>query len=125
MLETDKGSMVSNRLNIHNWSSILRRAPRGGIESSQLVDLLSAISDINLSDQPDSWVWSLNPVVGFTVASVRKLIDVNILVGSDSPTRWNRSVPIKVNVFLWRLALNKLSTRVNLDRKGIDVDSTL
>ncbi|GKA92822.1 RNA-directed DNA polymerase, eukaryota, reverse transcriptase zinc-binding domain protein [Tanacetum coccineum] len=125
MLETDKGSMVSNRLNIHNWSSILRRAPRGGIESSQLVDLLSAISAINLSDQPDSWVWSLNPAVGFTVASVRKLIDVNILVGSDSPTRWNRSVPIKVNVFLWRLALNKLPTRVNLDRKGIDVDSTL
>ncbi|GKD15026.1 RNA-directed DNA polymerase, eukaryota, reverse transcriptase zinc-binding domain protein, partial [Tanacetum coccineum] len=101
------------------------RAPRGGIESSQLVDLLSAISAINLSDQPDSWVWSLNPAVGFTVASVRKLIDINILVGSDSPTRWNRSVPIKVNVFLWRLALNKLPTRVNLDRKGIDVDSTL
>ncbi|GKC20432.1 RNA-directed DNA polymerase, eukaryota, reverse transcriptase zinc-binding domain protein [Tanacetum coccineum] len=95
MLETDKGSMVSNRLNIHNWSSILRRAPRGGIESSQLVDLLSAISAINLSDQPDSWVWSLNPAVGFTVASVRKL------------------------------ALNKLPTRVNLDRKGIDVDSTM
>ncbi|GJR51810.1 RNA-directed DNA polymerase, eukaryota, reverse transcriptase zinc-binding domain protein [Tanacetum coccineum] len=88
-------SMVSNRLNIYNWSSILRRAPRGGIESSQLVDLLSAISAINLSDQPDSWVWSLNPAVGFTVASVRKL------------------------------ALNKLPTRVNLDRKGIDVDSTM
>ncbi|GJY70827.1 RNA-directed DNA polymerase, eukaryota, reverse transcriptase zinc-binding domain protein [Tanacetum coccineum] len=79
MLETDKGSMVSNRLNIHNWSSILKRAPRGGIESSQLVDLLSAISAIILSDQPDSWV-------GFNK--------------------------------LFRLV-------VNLDRKGIDVDSTL
>nr|GEY10811.1 RNA-directed DNA polymerase, eukaryota, reverse transcriptase zinc-binding domain protein [Tanacetum cinerariifolium] len=30
-----------------------------------------------------------------------------------------------VNVFLWRLVLNKLPTRVNLDRKGIDVDSVL
>ena len=33
--------------------------------------------------------------------------------------------PIKVNVFLWRLSLNKLPSRVNLDRKGIDVGSIL
>ncbi|GKB68686.1 RNA-directed DNA polymerase, eukaryota, reverse transcriptase zinc-binding domain protein [Tanacetum coccineum] len=40
-------------------------------------------------------------------------------------TRWNRAIPIKANVFLWRLALNKLPSRVNLEKKGIDVDSLL
>nr|GEX64210.1 RNA-directed DNA polymerase, eukaryota [Tanacetum cinerariifolium] len=46
--------------------------------------------------------------------------------GEDpNATRWNRCIPIKVNVFLWRLFLNKLPTRVNLNRKGIDVASTL
>nr|GFC10132.1 hypothetical protein [Tanacetum cinerariifolium] len=34
-------------------------------------------------------------------------------------------MPIKFNVFLWKMALNKLPTMVNLDRKGIDVHSVL
>ncbi|GJR97832.1 RNA-directed DNA polymerase, eukaryota [Tanacetum coccineum] len=81
--------------------------------------------DVVLSDQNDSWMWTLNASTGFTVASTRSLIDANSLVVDSNTTRWNRSVPIKINVFLWRLALNKLPTRVNLDRKGIDIDSTL
>nr|GEZ96766.1 RNA-directed DNA polymerase, eukaryota [Tanacetum cinerariifolium] len=40
-------------------------------------------------------------------------------------TRWNKSIPIKVNVLLWRLMLNKLPTRINLDRRGIEIDSVL
>ncbi|GJS80882.1 RNA-directed DNA polymerase, eukaryota, reverse transcriptase zinc-binding domain protein [Tanacetum coccineum] len=44
--------------------------------------------------------------------------------GSDS-TRWNRNIPIKVNVFLWRAMLNKLPSKVNLDMRGFDVDSIL
>ncbi|GJY16956.1 RNA-directed DNA polymerase, eukaryota, partial [Tanacetum coccineum] len=61
----------------------------------------------------------------FTIASVRTLIDANTLVVDSNATRWIRCVPIKINIFLWRLVLNKLPTRVNLERKGIDVDSTL
>ncbi|GJT15038.1 putative RNA-directed DNA polymerase, eukaryota, reverse transcriptase zinc-binding domain protein [Tanacetum coccineum] len=37
----------------------------------------------------------------------------------------NRCIPFKVNVFLWRLNLNKLPSRVNLDRKRINVGSIL
>nr|GEV00687.1 reverse transcriptase domain-containing protein [Tanacetum cinerariifolium] len=33
--------------------------------------------------------------------------------------------PIKVNVFMWRLKLNRLPSRVNLDQKGIDIGSNL
>ncbi|GJY65523.1 RNA-directed DNA polymerase, eukaryota, reverse transcriptase zinc-binding domain protein [Tanacetum coccineum] len=80
---------------------------------------------IVLSDKSDTWDWSLNISSGFSVASVRTLVDSHILDASPVATRWNRSIPIKINVFLWRLSLNKLATRVNLDRKGIDVDSTL
>ncbi|GKC38107.1 RNA-directed DNA polymerase, eukaryota, reverse transcriptase zinc-binding domain protein, partial [Tanacetum coccineum] len=101
------------------------RHPRGGEESSQFNALLSYIGDVVLSRQKDTWVWSLNSTIGFTVASVRTLIVANTIVLDSNATRWNRSVPIKVNVFLWRLALNKLPTRVILERKGIDIDSTL
>ncbi|GJX00650.1 RNA-directed DNA polymerase, eukaryota, reverse transcriptase zinc-binding domain protein [Tanacetum coccineum] len=125
MIDSDIDSMVSNRLNVRNWSSIIRRLPRGGVETSQFNALLSSIKDVALSDQIDSLVWSLNASIGYTVASIRSLIDDNSLVVDSNATRWNRSVSIKINVFLWRVALNKLPTGVNLDRKGIDIESTL
>ena len=34
-------------------------------------------------------------------------------------------VPIKVNVFCWRMFLDRLPTRVNLTKKGMDVPSIL
>ncbi|GJU52604.1 ribonuclease H-like domain-containing protein [Tanacetum coccineum] len=108
-----------------DWNYVLRRSERGGIESVQLSDLKHLISDVMLSDQNDSWNWSLDISKGFTVASVRSLIDSCILKVSPIATRWKRSNPIKVNIFLWRLLLNKLPTRVNLDRKSIDVHSLL
>ncbi|KAL4571167.1 hypothetical protein LXL04_017918 [Taraxacum kok-saghyz] len=40
-------------------------------------------------------------------------------------TRWNRFIPIKVNVFIWRLCLNPLPVRGNLYAKGIDVEFVL
>ncbi|GKF12979.1 RNA-directed DNA polymerase, eukaryota, reverse transcriptase zinc-binding domain protein, partial [Tanacetum coccineum] len=69
----------------------------------------------------DSWQSALGASNGYTVASVRSLVDSNLLDSSPIATHWNRSIPIKVNVFIWRLSLNKLPSRVNLDRKGLDV----
>nr|GEY11911.1 RNA-directed DNA polymerase, eukaryota [Tanacetum cinerariifolium] len=48
-----------------------------------------------------------------------------MLSADNVATRWLRHLPIKINVFLWRLSINRLPSRVNLDRKGIDVDSLL
>ncbi|GJU26399.1 RNA-directed DNA polymerase, eukaryota, reverse transcriptase zinc-binding domain protein [Tanacetum coccineum] len=62
---------------------------------------------------------------GFSVASIHDLVDSHILDVDLMATRWTRSIPIKVNVFLWRLKLNRLPSWVNLDRKGIDVSSIL
>ncbi|GJR74302.1 RNA-directed DNA polymerase, eukaryota, reverse transcriptase zinc-binding domain protein [Tanacetum coccineum] len=62
---------------------------------------------------------------GFSLTSVRHLVDSYILDTGHEATRWNRSLRIKVNVFLWRLKLNKLPSRVNLDRRGIEVSSLL
>ncbi|GJY14937.1 RNA-directed DNA polymerase, eukaryota, reverse transcriptase zinc-binding domain protein, partial [Tanacetum coccineum] len=87
--------LVANRIIVPNWLTVLRRCPRGDVSA------------------------------GFSVAPVRRLVDSRLLVVSQIATRWNRCVPIKVNVFLWRFSLNKLPSRVNLDRKCIDVGSVL
>nr|GEW88025.1 RNA-directed DNA polymerase, eukaryota, reverse transcriptase zinc-binding domain protein [Tanacetum cinerariifolium] len=102
-----------------NWSNVLRRDPKGGVESSQFEALKLAIGNVVLTHQPDSWQWSLDVAVGYSVSSARALVDDNLLVAGSERTRWDRHIPIKVNVFLWRLYLNKLPSRVNLNRKGI------
>ncbi|GJR45799.1 RNA-directed DNA polymerase, eukaryota, reverse transcriptase zinc-binding domain protein [Tanacetum coccineum] len=110
---------------ISDWIAVFRRPPRGGAETSQFNDLLSLIQDVVLSDSSDSWMWSVDASSGYTVASGRTLIDSNILDVAPKATRWNRLIPNKVNVFIWRLMLNKLPTKVNLDRRDIDVGSIL
>ncbi|GKB85744.1 RNA-directed DNA polymerase, eukaryota, reverse transcriptase zinc-binding domain protein, partial [Tanacetum coccineum] len=125
MLDTDRDCFIANRIAIPNWASVLRRCPRGGVESHQFEALQAILKDVELSDHHDSWKWSLHASAGYSVASVRQLVDSRILVVDQNASRWNRCVPIKVNVFLWRLSLNKLPSRVNLDRKGIDVGSVL
>ncbi|GKC54223.1 putative RNA-directed DNA polymerase, eukaryota, reverse transcriptase zinc-binding domain protein [Tanacetum coccineum] len=103
----------------------LGRSPRGGAEMNQFEALKAAIGDVILSDQSDSWVWSLDVNAGFSVMSARILVDDSLLEAGIAATRWIRHIPIKINVFLWRLNLNSLPSRVNLDRRGIEVDSLL
>nr|GEY11893.1 RNA-directed DNA polymerase, eukaryota, reverse transcriptase zinc-binding domain protein [Tanacetum cinerariifolium] len=124
-LEIVKDCSIADRIGIPDWTSVFRRPPQGGAEMSQFNDLLSLIQDVALSDFSDSWIWSVDASNGYTVASARTLIDSNILDVAPNATRWNRLIPNKVNVFIWRLMLNKLPTRVNLDRRDIDVGSIL
>ncbi|GJX56557.1 RNA-directed DNA polymerase, eukaryota, reverse transcriptase zinc-binding domain protein [Tanacetum coccineum] len=124
LLVIDKGCQVVNRISSNDWNSFLRRPARGGIEAAQLSSLQNLIKDV-LSDCCDTWSWSPHSSKGFTVASVWHMIDARFLDVSPTATRWIRDIPIKINVFLWRLSLNKLPSRMNLDKKGIDVDSIL
>nr|GEW98038.1 hypothetical protein [Tanacetum cinerariifolium] len=59
------------------------------------------------------------------ISSARSYIDKHTLLGSSTSTRWLRYIPIKVNVFIWKLRLDKLPTLANMDKKGIDVASLL
>ncbi|GJZ10438.1 RNA-directed DNA polymerase, eukaryota, reverse transcriptase zinc-binding domain protein [Tanacetum coccineum] len=123
-LEENKSCTVAQRLIIDDWSSVLRRLPRGGAESSQFHDLMEAVRQVTLSSSNDKWKWDLD-TSGFSVSSTRSYIDEHNLLGSSMSTRWSRFIPIKVNVLVWRLCLDKLPTLMNLDKKGIDVPSLL
>lgn len=57
----------------------------------------------------------------FSVASARSFIDEKMLLVVNSPTRWCKEVPIEINIFVWRLSLDRLPNRVVLDRRGIDL----
>ncbi|KAL7587905.1 hypothetical protein Lser_V15G40076 [Lactuca serriola] len=55
----------------------------------------------------------------------RSYIDNGMLPTGGGETYWNNWVPIKLNIFIWRLRLNSLPTRANLSYRGILLDSIL
>nr|GEV36114.1 RNA-directed DNA polymerase, eukaryota, reverse transcriptase zinc-binding domain protein [Tanacetum cinerariifolium] len=59
----------------------------------------------------------------FSVASIRRKIDDSRLSTVGDKTRWVKFVPIKINVFAWKVMVNALPTRSNLSRRGIDIQS--
>jgi len=69
----------------------------------------------------DRWVWKLHPPQCYTVKSAYSFLtatDTNFTEGFDS-FLWLKAVPLKVNLFAWRLFLNRLPTKDNLFRRGV------
>lgn len=68
----------------------------------------------------DRWKWS---TLEYTVKEAYKVIIEGMALGEGQrnayDTAWNRLVPLKVSVFVWRLLQNKLPTRDSLIKRGI------
>lgn len=124
-LETNKLITVAERKRQGIDLASFRRHPRGGVESTQWEEMLELLDSVQLTSMVDRWAWTLHGTGSFTVSSARVFIDNKVLITDGEPTRWCKLIPIKVNIMAWRLSLNKLPTRMNLDARGIDVPSVL
>ncbi|GKB95960.1 RNA-directed DNA polymerase, eukaryota [Tanacetum coccineum] len=115
------------------WVSILflwliksfRRPPRSGIEEKNLFLLLADTSFVMLPNISDRWSWQLDSTGIFSMKSVREFIDDSLLPRSAARTRWVKHIPIKINIFAWRVSLDKLSMRLNLSLRGLDISSII
>ncbi|GJZ09677.1 RNA-directed DNA polymerase, eukaryota [Tanacetum coccineum] len=106
------------------WSSVIstfRRPVRGGIESAQLDLLEKSIEGTILSTLDDRWIWDLNGEGVFQVKDVRTLLDDYFLPKDSNATRWVNYVPIKINVFAWKVFLDRLPSRLNLLNRGVQI----
>ncbi|GJS68349.1 hypothetical protein Tco_0682914 [Tanacetum coccineum] len=52
----------------------------------------------------------------FSISATRLHIDHTILSSSNIETRWNKGLPRMVNIFIWRLHLDRLPTQLNLSK---------
>nr|GEX43036.1 RNA-directed DNA polymerase, eukaryota [Tanacetum cinerariifolium] len=86
-------------------------ALRGGAEEDQFIQLVDLIDSITISNSNDRWVWLLESSSEFSVHSARTYIDNLLLPMIGSPTRWVKVVSIKINIFAWKIYLDKLPTR--------------
>nr|GEV05413.1 RNA-directed DNA polymerase, eukaryota [Tanacetum cinerariifolium] len=101
-LESDKKISVATKLVHDSLAFSLRRIPRGGIEQVQY-----------------------NELQRFTEASIRRIIDDTFLPSFSSKTRWVSMGPIKVNIIAWKVKIDCLPTRLNISRRGMNLDSIL
>ncbi|GJX77447.1 retrovirus-related pol polyprotein from transposon TNT 1-94 [Tanacetum coccineum] len=123
--ESDKKIDVATKMRQNDLGFSLRRSPRDGVELEQFnaLNLLLAGTSFSLSN--DRWNWSLVGSGEFNVASVRKLIDDRRLGGSNHKTRWICTVPIKINIMAWKVRSDYLPTRLNISRRGIEIQSIM
>ncbi|XP_071713517.1 uncharacterized protein [Rutidosis leptorrhynchoides] len=115
-LDTNNSSSVASRYNNNGWLFFWRRDPRYGIEVENLQALNHLFSSISITSESDYWTWEGGT---FSVSKVRKLIDNHDLARFSIATKWCKQVPIKINIFVWRLKLSRLATKVNLSARGI------
>ncbi|GKB64193.1 RNA-directed DNA polymerase, eukaryota [Tanacetum coccineum] len=99
-----------------NW----RRPLRGGTEDDQYHRICDIIKQVTIVQTEDSWRWSWDKMDSFSVNGLRKHLDCLALPSHYLATRWNKIVPRKVNIHVWRLIKDRLPTRFNLWFRGID-----
>ncbi|GJU44340.1 RNA-directed DNA polymerase, eukaryota [Tanacetum coccineum] len=119
-LDINKECTVADKM-VASFTSSFRREVRGGAESLQLTQILDLLGTVILSNMEDRWIWDLNGDGEFCVKDVCNLLDVTFLPKADSPMRWIKTIPIKVNIFAWKVSLDRLPTRSNLARRGVSV----
>ncbi|GKA00653.1 RNA-directed DNA polymerase, eukaryota [Tanacetum coccineum] len=124
-LELNKRITVEDKLNHVDLGLPLRRHPRDGVELEQFNELKANIEGVELPLMKDRWWWSLAGSGEFSVSSVRKYIDDHQMIGSMTKTRWVKSVPIKINVMASKVRYGFIPTRLNLSRRGLDIQSIL
>ncbi|GJW38881.1 RNA-directed DNA polymerase, eukaryota [Tanacetum coccineum] len=124
-LENVKHVSIADKLSDVSLIDSFRRAPRGGPEEEQYLSLMDLVASVILSNSNDRWVWALDSAGEFTVKSARTFIDDSLLPTIGSPTRWVKVVPIKINIFAWKVCLDKPPTRLNVSLRGIDIPSII
>ncbi|GJV04987.1 RNA-directed DNA polymerase, eukaryota [Tanacetum coccineum] len=124
-------SGMKRRHRVRKWSELLLSiliamiaeadivVVRGGVETQQLENIQDLVRSKVLSNVDDRWAWDLNGSGDFCVKDARDLVDEVLLPKENVATRWIKTIPIKVNIFAWKLHLDRLPTRSNLLKRGI------
>ncbi|GJV89392.1 RNA-directed DNA polymerase, eukaryota, reverse transcriptase zinc-binding domain protein [Tanacetum coccineum] len=121
-LEAYNNVSVENKIGSSNFCDSFRRLLRGGAESEQFNELSSKLSCVTLPQTQDRWVWSLEGTSEFSMASIRKALDDFKFPEVSSQTRWISVVSGKINIFAWKVKLDKIPASLNLSLRGLDIE---
>nr|GEW54244.1 RNA-directed DNA polymerase, eukaryota, reverse transcriptase zinc-binding domain protein [Tanacetum cinerariifolium] len=115
-LEQEKNCLILDRIRDGKWSWNWSQNILGVRSTAYLNNPLMEIGQLEVETDKDKCVWSLAHDGVFSVADLHCQIDDHILTSLDSKTTRVKTLPQKVNIFMWRLKLNRLPHAVNLLR---------
>ncbi|MFS7922786.1 putative reverse transcriptase zinc-binding domain-containing protein [Helianthus anomalus] len=127
-LEVNKHCAVCERLtkvgdtlvNIWSW----KKHPSTPEEVQQMLTLLSLLQQVRFKQGADLWKWGGHPSGSFSVAVVRNWLASSRPVVNQVYFDWCKWVPIKCNIFMWRLLMKRLPTKVALLKRNILIDDS-
>nr|GEV00450.1 reverse transcriptase domain, reverse transcriptase zinc-binding domain protein [Tanacetum cinerariifolium] len=120
-LDPNPNCVVVDRFVNGEWNLKWSRPIVSGRNLDYLISLNFDLEQILSFTGRDEVMWELGNDATFTVKETREHIDDNILQTLDAPTIWCKSIPRKVNIFLWRLHMDRIPTRLNLSKRGLDI----
>ncbi|GJV24060.1 RNA-directed DNA polymerase, eukaryota, reverse transcriptase zinc-binding domain protein [Tanacetum coccineum] len=120
-LDRNEDCLISDRISNGLWEWNWSLDALGSRNTMYLNHLLTEISNIEVREDMDKCIWAVSQDGNFTVGSLRCLIDDHTLPSLVSKTTWEKFLPRKVNVFMWRLNLDRLPHRFNLSSRGIEI----
>ncbi|XP_071704291.1 uncharacterized protein [Rutidosis leptorrhynchoides] len=106
------------------WKWDWDRTPTGRT-LTEFDDMCSLLLGYNFDTVSDSVRWALTNDGSFSVKALCSLIDDHLHPGNSNnmATMRNSLVPKKLEIFVWRAVQRRIPTRVNLDKRGIDLHS--
>ncbi|KAJ9555268.1 hypothetical protein OSB04_009882 [Centaurea solstitialis] len=127
-LEVDNAATVADRgewVDGHwRWSWKWRREPRGR-ELGEFEALTARLLGIAPNKEvPDKTDWKLDSSGSYSVKALRILLDRQE-EGLGVVTKWMKILPKKVCIFIWRVGLDRIPCRANLDKVGVDLNTLL
>ncbi|GJX66996.1 RNA-directed DNA polymerase, eukaryota, reverse transcriptase zinc-binding domain protein, partial [Tanacetum coccineum] len=120
-LNQDKDCLIIDRINNEQWHWNWSKTNLGVQNLAYFRDMLNEIGQVNIEVSEDTCVWSLGPKGTFTVKDARNIIDQKTLPSLAPSTTWDKTIPRKVNIFMWRLSLDRLPHNLNLSLRGMDI----
>ncbi|XP_035838182.1 uncharacterized protein LOC118485815 [Helianthus annuus] len=122
-LERCKSCSVAARIMRHNngWRFVpdWKRGLASVEELSEMQDLQFLLNNLTFSGSQDRWQWGDDGKDSFSMALVKNLIRDDNEVSRDHSMQWESWIPLKVNLFIWRAEMDRISTKLALTRRRI------
>ncbi|XP_071686909.1 uncharacterized protein [Rutidosis leptorrhynchoides] len=130
-LELHKNASVADRISWSDsrpsitWEWTSQPRWRAADDLENLEKLLNVIPPA--CGKPDTWTWKHEKHGKYSSASLAAVLTNAFLANKPlpEPTLLNKLIPQKIGIFMWRVQKNRLPVRIELDNKGIDLNSVL
>ncbi|KAK9064831.1 hypothetical protein SSX86_016213 [Deinandra increscens subsp. villosa] len=127
-LEKWKNVKVNSRVRMvgecasFNWEWV-SNSGAGGL-GELIGDCEMLLGEVKLTDGRDRWGWGLKFVEEFEVGLVKEAVQERLFGSFEENFVWLNWLPIKINMFGWKVVQGRMPVCVELVKRGVGVDPT-